>query len=114
VPAVTRAVPLRARQFRLLACIFFSGVAVSLLILKAAPAPFFWLGLTWAAALWVAIFCVRGSWPRAILLNLGIVACLLAAAEAYFFTNQYKGPVFSEGFEVHDDVLGWAPAKGIK
>jgi len=114
VPAVTRAHPLRARQFRLLARIFFSGVAVSLLILKAAPAPFFWLGLISAAALWAAIPCVRGSWPRAILLNLGIVACLLAAAEAYFFTNAYRGPVFSDGFEVHDDVLGWAPAKGIK
>lgn len=96
-----------------LASILFSAVAASLLILKFAPAPFFWLWLTWAAALFAAIFCVRGEWLRAILFNLGIVACLFAGIEAYFFTNEYVGPAFSDGFIVHDAILGWAPGKGI-
>lgn len=99
----------------LLATISLCAIVASLLILKFAPAPFFWVWLTWAAALFAAIPGVRGAWPRAILLNLGIVACLLATAEGYLSTNEYKPPVYPDGaFIVHDDVLGWAPAKGIQ
>jgi hypothetical protein len=55
------------------------------------------------------------SWPRAILFNLGIVAILLAIAEAYFITHEYVPPAYPDGgFFVADDVLGWAPAKGMK
>jgi hypothetical protein len=103
-----------ARQFRLPLAVFSGATAVSLLILKFAPAPFFWLWVTWAAALWAGMFGVRGSWPRAILFNLGIVACLLAALEVYFRVNQYVPPIVTDGFSVPDDVLGWAPAKGIE
>lgn len=102
------------RQLFLLAAIFCSAIAASLLLLKFAPAPFFWLWLTWAIAFWVAILGVQGSWPRAILFNLGILACLPAGAEAYLITHEYTPTVFSHGFIVHDEVLGWAPAKGIK
>lgn len=98
-----------------LAAFFFGAVAASLLILKAAPAPFFWLWLTWAAALFSAFFFVHRSWPQAILLNLGIVACLLAAAEAHLISHEYTPTIFPEGgFFVSDQVLGWAPGKGIK
>jgi hypothetical protein len=93
--------------------IFLGVVAASLLILKFAPAPFFWGGLAWAAALWVAIIGVHGSWPRAILLNLGIVAIMLAGAEVYITANEYTSPTLSDDFYVPNDVLGWAPAKGI-
>jgi hypothetical protein len=92
----------------LLSC---STIAASFVILEFAPAPFFWLWLTWAAALWAAIFAVHGSWRRAILFNLGIVACLLACAEAYLLTHEYAPRIFTPGFMVPDDVLGWAPAK---
>jgi hypothetical protein len=105
-----------ALQFRFPLVIFFCcAVAASLLILKFAPAPFFWAWLTWAAAFWAGMFGVHGSWPRAILFNLGIVACLLAAAEAHYFsTENYAARTVSDGFYAHDDVLGWAPTKGIE
>jgi len=86
----------------------------SLLTLRFAPAPFFWCWLTWAAALWSTIFGVKGSWLRAILFNLGIVACLLAGAEAYLVTREYTPSVFSDNFYVRDDIMGWIPAEGIK
>jgi hypothetical protein len=105
----------RARQLRLLLAILSGATAASLLILKFAPVPFFWLWLTWAAFLFAAILIVHGSWPRAILFNFGIVLCLLAAGEAYLSTNEYTSPIFLDGdFYVHDDVLGWAPNKGIE
>jgi hypothetical protein len=104
-----------ARQFLLLAAILVSAVAASAVILKFAPAPFFWLWLIWAAFLFASIFVVHGSWPRAILFNLGIVACLLAATEAHYFcTEKYAARTVSDGFYAHDDVLGWAPTKGIQ
>jgi hypothetical protein len=102
------------RQFLFSALLAFSAIAASLLILEFAPAPFFWLGLTWAAALWAAIFVAHGSWRRAILFNFGIVACMLACIEAYLPTHEYTPRVFSPGFMVPDDVLGWAPAKGMQ
>ena len=103
-----------ARQLLVLASILFIAVAASLLILRAAPAPFFWLWLTWAAALFAAIFCVHGVWLRPILFNLGFVACLLAGVEAYFIAHEYTPPIFSDGFRVRDAVLGWAPTKGMQ
>ena len=96
------------------ALLSISAIAASLLILYFAPAPFFWLLLTWATALWLAIFSVRGSWPRAILFNLGMVACVLAVVEAYMLTHEYTPRIFSPGFMVPDDALGWAPSKGME
>jgi len=101
-------------QSFLLATILFGASAVSLLILKFAPAPFFWFWLTWTAALWTTIPAVRRSWPRAILFSLGIVTCQLAIAEAYLITHEYTTTVFSDGFVVPDQVLGFAPTKGIQ
>lgn len=61
----------RARQSLFLASILFSPIAASLLILKAAPAPFFRVLLTWGAVLFVTIFRIHGIWLRPILFNLG-------------------------------------------
>lgn len=102
------------RKFLFLSTILTLAMAVSALILKAAPAPFFWMFLTWAAALFAAMFGIDGSWPRAVLLNLGIVAILLAVTEAYIFTHEYIPPVTPAGFWAHDEVLGWAPTKGMQ
>ena len=114
VPADLRFAKRGVRQFLFPALLSFSTIAASLLILQFAPAAFFWLLLTWAAALWAAMLGVRGSWPRAILFNLGIVACMLAGIEAYLLTHEYTPRVFSPGFMVPDDALGWAPAKGMQ
>lgn len=104
----------RRRQLLSLASLFLSAIAASLILLDAAPAPFFWLWLTWAAALFIAISLVHRPWPQAILLNLGIVACLLAAAEGHLIRHEYTPVVFPDGgFFVYNDVLGWAPAKGV-
>jgi hypothetical protein len=103
-----------ARQPLFLVSLALSAIAASLLILKFAPAPFFWLCLTWAAALWAAMIGIHGSWPRAILFNVGIVASLLAGAEAYLVTHEYTTTIFSDNFLAHDDQLGWAPPKGIQ
>jgi hypothetical protein len=112
VPSVA---PLRARQLVVLLCILVSAVAASFLILKAAPVPFFWLWLTWAAALFAAIFAVDGDWLRAILLTLGILAILMATAEGYLSVHEYTAPVYPDGgYFLPDDVLGWAPAKVMK
>lgn len=87
-----------ALQFRFPLVIFCCAVAVSLLILKFAPAPFFWVWLAWAAALWAGMFGVQGYWPRAILFNLGIAASLLAAVEAGLLAgNRCTPKVLSKG-----------------
>jgi hypothetical protein len=105
----------RVRQFLSLLSLFVLAVAASIVILRAAPAPWFWLWLAWAVALFAGIFFARGSWPRAILFNLGIVAILLASTEGYFIIHEYTPPIYPDGhFFVPDDVLGWAPAKGVK
>lgn len=114
VQARQRGAKREVRQFLFPASLLISAIAASLLILQFAPAPFFWMLLTWAVALWAAIFVVHGSWPRAILLNLGIVACMVAGVEAFMFTHEYTPRIFSPGFMVPDDVLGWAPAKGMQ
>ncbi len=115
IPPVRRAGTMKARQIIHLSGILLGAVSASILILKAAPVPFFWLWLTWAAALFAAIFPIRGDWLRATLVTLGIMAILMASAEAYLATHEYVPPVYPDGsFFVPDKVLGWAPAKGIK
>ncbi len=96
-----------------IAIVLLAAIAVSPLVLKFAPAPIFWLWLAWATAMFTMMVFVHGSWLRAILLDLGIVACMLAAVEAYLIHHEYIAPVFSSGFNVQDDVLGWAPQKGM-
>jgi hypothetical protein len=103
-----------AWQLSLPASIMLTAVAASLLILRAAPAPFFWIWVTWAVGLFAATLCVRGVWLRPILFNLGFVVWLLAAAEAYLITHEYTNTTFSDGFIVHDPVLGRAPAKAMQ
>jgi hypothetical protein len=94
--------------------VFLGAVLVSLTVLKWAPAPFFWLWINWAVTLFVAVFCVRGAWLRAFFVNAGIVAILLATAEAYLYTHEYTVPIYPDGaYFVSDDVLGWKPTKGV-
>jgi hypothetical protein len=105
----------RERQYRVpLALLAFIAVGTSFAILKFAPPPFFWIGLTWTGIFWMAIWSVQGAWLRAILLNLGIMALFLAGCEGYLITHEYTPTIFSNGFIVPDDILGWAPAKGVQ
>lgn len=116
VPAASRGTKQGALRLPLLASLFLGAVAVSLAILKVVePAPWFWLWVTWAVALFAGMFLAQRSWPRAILFNLGIVAILLAAAEAYYVTHEYVATIYPDGpFFVADDALGWVPAKGVQ
>ncbi len=98
-------------HLRLLLSLLFGGATASVVLLKFAPVPFFWIFSTWAVVLFLVMFGVEGSWPRVILLNLGIVSCLLAASEAYLVAHEYASPVTPPDFWLHDDVLGWAPPK---
>jgi hypothetical protein len=97
-----------------LTVLFVGSVALSLLILWAGPMPFFWIFVIWAVALFWATFGVQGSWLRAIFVNLGIVACLLAGTETYLTLHEYTSPVTPPGFWAQNDVLGWAPTKGMR
>ncbi len=101
----------RGAQARLfLVSTLFCVVAASLFILKFAPAPFFWVWLSWAAVLFAATFHVHESWPRAILFNAGIMAIMLAAGEAYLITHEGTAPIYPDGgYIVADDF----PRMGI-
>ena len=39
---------------------------------------------------------------------------MLAGVEAYLITHEYTPRIFTPGFMVPDDALGWAPAKGMQ
>jgi hypothetical protein len=101
------------RQRLLLGLLGLGGLTGSLAIIKIAPAPFFWIGITWGAILFAAVFVVRRTSVRAVLWNLGIVACALAIFEGYVITHEYTPPTFPNGLYVRDDALGWAPQKGF-
>ena len=105
-----RQAALTRRSFVLLA---LAALVLSGLCLKALPMPFVWFWLFWAVAFLGLIFCVRGSWPRALLFNAGVAAATLAAAEAYF-SFQDKVVTFTPELRVKDEILGWAPAKGMR
>jgi hypothetical protein len=105
-----RQAALTRRSFVLLA---LAALVLSGLCLKARPMPFVWFWLFWAAALLGGVFCVRGSWPRALLFNAGVAAATLAAAEAYF-SFQERVVTLTPELRVKDEILGWAPAKGMR
>jgi hypothetical protein len=100
---------------RILRLVFlgFAATVASLAILKMAPAPFFWIGVTWAGAMFAAVLAVRGTNLRGLFFNIGVVVGALAIFEAYLVTHEYTPPSFPNGLYVHDDVLGWAPQKGL-
>jgi len=93
-----------------LACV---TVALSALSLRGAT-TLLWLWLIWAGALVVGAFFVKGEWARAVFLNLGIVAAILAAAEGYFWHREPLPAVVSPGYFVEDEVLGTVPAKNFQ
>lgn len=96
------------------ASIAVAAILVSLLILKFAPEPFFWVWLTWAGIFFLAANSSHGEWRRASFSNLAIFACLLAAAEAYCLAHEFPANTMTNGFSVSDGVLGWAPQKGMR
>lgn len=58
-------------------------------------------------------FSGRGRMSRAVFLNLAVVSCMLAVAEAYLVTHDYTSATYPDGEPyLRDEVLGWAPAKG--
>ncbi len=90
-----------------------SASILSALSLKAVPMPFVWAGLAWAGALVGAIFCVRGTGLRAVLFNAAVAAAVVSATEAYVSLHEIDPPSYSDGYRVQDDVLGFAPVKGV-
>src|SRR5258708_2795338 len=104
-------VSMAVQQPFLLLCLSLSILAASLLILRSAPVPFFWLAIVWAAGLIMAMFLVRGSWLRAILLNIAILLSLGAAAEAYLALHEYTPPTYQTPLYLPDEALGWVPIK---
>jgi hypothetical protein len=97
----------------------FAASAVSALSLRFAPMPFVWMWLACSGALFGCIFCLRRSWPRALLFNGSVAAVVLAAAEAYALFHQAaakKPPTYSaeNGYFVPDDALGTVPARGAQ
>jgi hypothetical protein len=89
------------------------AVAVAALSLKKLPLPFTWMGLEWAVALFAMMFFVRGTWTRVILFHIGFFAVLVAGAEAYLALHESPAPAYSTRYKVLDDVLGYAPVKGV-
>lgn len=110
-PMVTSIKRAKGRNAFSLLALFLSVALISMLILKAAPAPFFWLGMLWATGLCVAMGFVQGSWPRAILLNVAVIVCLAAGIEAFCVLHEYTPATFIVPLFVHDDILGWAPIR---
>lgn len=92
---------------------FLLAIGASRLILKSAPAPFFWLWLFWAVILFAGLFGVARPWCKVALVNLSFIALFLAVLEGYFVEHEYTPPTFPEGnLYVPDNVLGWVPRKG--
>lgn len=110
-PMATSVKRAKTRNVFSLLSLFLCIAFVSAIILKAAPAPFFWLGMLWATGLCVAMGFVQGSWPRAILLNIAVLVSLGAGIEAYCVLHEYIPPTYLVPLYVPDDTLGWAPIK---
>ncbi len=99
------------RRLLILACIGFSGVAASLLILKAVPAPFVWMGWGWALVLFALSWRLQGGWARVVIFNGAVVIAMFAVPETYLSLKQRPGPTYAGTYYVADDVLGTAPVK---
>ena len=106
--------------------ILAAALAISAFALKALPAPFVWIDLTWACALVAGLFCMhgprrrwslsclRGEWFRPILFHIAVALVALASAEAYFSLH-YNGPaLYSSAFYVLDDAMGAVPTSDAK
>jgi hypothetical protein len=102
------------RNVRKLLVVTVTGVVISGLCLKLRTAPFVWFWLVWASALVALIFCVRGSWPRALFFNAAVVTLFLAATEAYYSWVERELPTYSTEFYTKDELLGWAPRKSTR
>jgi hypothetical protein len=106
----------------LLIVLLFGAVALSLVSLKFFPKPFIWVGMAWASALMLGTFFFRKPWQRATVFNIGFAAAMLTVAEAYFWFFATGAAAFfvagsatyPPGYVVRDDVLGYAPAKGVR
>ena len=106
--------------------ILSAALAVSALALKALPAPFVWIDLTWAAALVGGLFCLhgsrpvwslsclRGNWFRRVLFHIAVALVALAGVEAYCSLHQNRPVVYSSEFYVLDDAQGAVPIKNAQ
>ena len=93
------------------------ALVLSAFSLKYLPGPFIWISLIWAFALFAAIVYLRRPWSRVVvflLLNASVTAVAFAAAEAYLSLQEAKPPIYSDGYRIKEDVLGFVPIKGIQ
>jgi hypothetical protein len=114
---VTNAFPVRRLPLPIVAfgSLCLSAGASSLVVLKFAAAPFFWVWLILAFSCFIAMSLVHRDWTRAVLLSFGFAACLLSFVEARLIELEYVPPTYVNGrFIVPDAVLGWAPAKDFR
>ena len=108
-----RQAALTRRSFVLLA---LAALVLSGLCLKARPMPFVWFWLFWAVAFLGLIFCVRGS-------GLGLFCSTLAWRQlpsrllkltSRSKTRKGRVVTLTPDLRVKDEILGWAPAKGMR
>ncbi|MGA8151698.1 MAG: hypothetical protein WB952_12160 [Terriglobales bacterium] len=103
----------RGLGFPLLLLLVCAAIALSAFSLRGAT-TLVWFWLTWAVALIASSFFVKGEWTRATLLNLGVAAAFLTAAEGYFSHHEPQSAVVSPGYFLEDDILGTVPAKNFQ
>lgn len=92
-------------------------VAVSVLALEFAPAPYVWVAALWFGFLgWNALDC-RNPAQRALWLNLSAAVLTLGAVESYFWAQERNGPVeryegsYTTEYFINHDPLGYGPVK---
>jgi hypothetical protein len=106
-----------------LAFLLFGAMVFSAVSLKFFPRPFIWLGLVWTSSLLGGMFCLRGTWARAILFNASIMSAIFVIAEAFpslylhgmAASSESRSSYFlSDGYVIPDDLLGSVPVKEFR
>lgn len=94
--------------------VMICGGLTSFAIGKSLSTPFFWIGLVWTAIFLLGVVSSCPTWFRATCCNLMVFAFVFACFEAYCVSTQnYVPPIDSKGFVIRDNLLGWAPARGM-
>lgn len=99
--------------------LFFGGIAALLISLRYFPAPYIWISLSFFVVfLYGAISRIKPA-VRLVCVNIAIIFLVIGSLEAYLWTSQgfrdkerFEGDIFKKGYNVRNDILGYAPGKG--